>query len=70
LLKSDPFVLGVVTFLAQQAAEKFLKAYLVWKQVNFPKTHNIGALLVLISDIDKALAERLMPARGLSSTTS
>ena len=66
LLKSDPFVLGIVTFLAQQAAEKYLKAYLVWNQVDFPKTHNIGVLLVLISDLDKALAERLIPVRTLS----
>jgi hypothetical protein len=42
LLKSDPFVLGVVTFLAQQAAEKFLKAYLVWKQINFAALERVA----------------------------
>jgi HEPN domain-containing protein len=66
LLQSDPFVLAIVGFLAQQAAEKYLKAYLVWKQIEFPKTHNIGALLVLISKANEELAAELMPARILS----
>ena len=34
-------------FHAQQAAEKYLKAYLVSKQINFPKTHDLKALLSL-----------------------
>ena len=32
-------------FHAQQAAEKFIKAYLVRLQVEIPKTHEIGNLL-------------------------
>ena len=32
-------------FHAQQAAEKYLKAYLVSRLVNFPKTHDLQYLL-------------------------
>ena len=66
LLESNPFVLGVVGFLAQQAVEKYLKAYLAWKQVYFPKTHNIAALLVLVSEVNQTLGTQLMSARTLS----
>ena len=31
-------------FHAQQAVEKYIKAYLVWYQIEFPKTHDIAAL--------------------------
>lgn len=34
-------------FHAQQAVEKLLKAVLVWHQVEFPKTHDIGRILDL-----------------------
>lgn len=42
-------------FHAQQAAEKFLKAFLVRHQVFFPKTHDIGQLLNLTSQVDPSL---------------
>jgi len=32
-----------VAFHCQQAAEKFLKAYLSWWQIEFPKTHTFPA---------------------------
>jgi len=38
---------GTVCFHCQQAAEKYLKAYLVFLDVMFPKTHNIGQLIQL-----------------------
>ncbi len=66
LLQANPFVLCIVCFHAQQAAEKALKAYLAWEQIDFPKTHNIGALIMLISGVNKELADGLMPARILS----
>ncbi|RMF35972.1 MAG: HEPN domain-containing protein [Chloroflexi bacterium] len=37
----------ILAFHAQQAAEKALKALLVQRQVEFPRTHAIGALLNL-----------------------
>jgi HEPN domain-containing protein len=35
-------------FHAQQCAEKYLKALLAFKGVDFPKTHDIGQLLLLL----------------------
>lgn len=34
-----------VCFHAQQCAEKYLKAFLVWKQLEVPKTHDLRLLL-------------------------
>ncbi len=42
-----------------KAAEKYLKAALVYYQVPFPKTHNLGELLDLLSVRDRPLAEAL-----------
>lgn len=39
---------GTVCFHAQQCVEKYLKAYLVWQGVYFPKTHEIEALVLLM----------------------
>jgi len=48
-----------VAFHAQQAVEKYLKALLTWRQVEFPKTHDIKRLLELIGSCDSGLAESL-----------
>lgn len=32
---------GPIAFHAQQAVEKYLKAFLTWHQIGFPKTHDI-----------------------------
>jgi len=59
------FVEGV-TFHSQQAAEKYLKAFLVWHQVEFPKTHDIGALLKLAESVDNKIPEVLRDAAALN----
>lgn len=53
-------------FHAQQAAEKYIKAFLVRHQVEFPKTHDIGRLRQLVASRDAALAERLEKADVLT----
>ena len=53
-------------FHAQQAAEKYIKAFLVRHQVEFPKTHDIGRLRQLVARRDAALAERLEKADVLT----
>jgi len=55
-----------VAFHAQQAAEKSLKALLVVRQVEFPKTHDIERLLELVSLADGPLAEALADAAELT----
>jgi HEPN domain-containing protein len=39
-----------VCFHAQQCAEKYLKAFLVFIEIDFPKTHDIEELINLIPD--------------------
>jgi HEPN domain-containing protein len=46
-------------FHAQQAAEKFLKAFLVWHQIPFPKTHDIEQLLQLAAQAEPLLVAEL-----------
>ncbi|MFQ6098037.1 MAG: HEPN domain-containing protein, partial [Armatimonadota bacterium] len=41
LSDGSPYV-EVICFHAQQAAEKYLKAFLVERQIEFPKTHDLG----------------------------
>ena len=50
----------------EQAAEKYLKAYLTSKQVEFPKTHSIQALLDVIKTVDAGLATKLAGAAALT----
>lgn len=47
LMENCPF--GTVCFHAEQCVEKYLKALLVFKGVDFPKTRNIPELLALVS---------------------
>ncbi|MGM0529588.1 MAG: HEPN domain-containing protein [Bacteroidota bacterium] len=44
---------STISFHAQQASEKFLKAFLVYKGINFPNTHDIDYLLQQCQTIDK-----------------
>jgi len=46
-------------FHAQQAAEKFIKSYLVRHQVEFRKTHDLAELLNLVKKKDQALGSEL-----------
>ena len=51
---------------AQQAAEKFLKAFLVQHQIEFPKTHDLDKLLDLIVSADNKLADSLRCSTDLT----
>ncbi len=41
-------------FHAQQCAEKYLKARLIEGDVEFPKTHDLGAILSLVAPLEPA----------------
>jgi HEPN domain-containing protein len=47
LLAHDPPVFDTACFHCQQAVEKALKAFLVWKEVPFEKVHSLVYLLDL-----------------------
>lgn len=59
LLESQRPLLYPASFHCQQAAEKYLKAFLVSRQVDFPKTHDIEELLDLVESVDPALGASL-----------
>lgn len=42
-----------ICFHAQQAVEKFLKAYLIFKNIDFPRTHDLDFLLSECLKIEK-----------------
>lgn len=51
LSTSEPLT-DIMCFHAQQAAEKYLKAYLLWNGFDFPKTHALEQLVLLASQQD------------------
>jgi HEPN domain-containing protein len=57
---------AAIAFHSQQAAEKYLKAFLVWHQIEFPKTHDVEKLLDLVATRDSQLADVLEEAGYLS----
>lgn len=53
LFESDPeLYASTICFHAQQAVEKFLKAFLVFHNIDFPKTHDLDYLLLECKKID------------------
>ncbi|MEX2262562.1 MAG: HEPN domain-containing protein [Bryobacteraceae bacterium] len=59
LLRDEEPIRESIAFHCQQAVEKYLKAVLVARQTEFPKTHSIAQLLDLISGFAPALAATL-----------
>lgn len=57
---------GAVTFHAQQAAEKGLKALLIRHQVDFGRTHNLGTLLGLADVFAAGIAGKLTEVEVLT----
>ena len=53
-LKTDNPVTDAICFHAQQAAEKYLKAYLVFKDIEPEKTHKIEKLVLACMAFDEA----------------
>lgn len=52
-LPSGKVITDAVCFHAQQAVEKFLKAYLITQKVEFGKTHNLEYLRELCLGVDE-----------------
>ena len=55
-----------VAFLAQQSAEKIIKAYLTFKKVRVPKTHDMELLINEVSKIDLILSKKIVKAKTLT----
>lgn len=61
-LKTDTIITEIVCFHCQQAAEKYLKAFLVKFQIEFQKTHSIMTLINLCSKVDRSFKDKLSDA--------
>lgn len=63
LKSSVPYRL--IAYHAQQCAEKHLKAYLVFRSVDFPFTHNLGRLIELAQQ-QRSWPDPLLDAEALT----
>lgn len=66
LIVSGTTFYGIVAFHAQQAVEKYMKAFLVAHEISFRKTHDLVQLMDLIVEINRPLGEALEPCATLS----
>ncbi len=58
---------NVACFLAQQSAEKAIKALLFWLKGDHPRLHAIGTLLEELATVNPELAQRLHEASALDA---
>lgn len=56
----------IVGFHCQQSVEKYIKALLTYDQVEFPKTHHIGRLRMLVETVHREAAEAMIEAEWLT----
>ena len=61
---SPPF--DTICFHAQQTAEKYLKSFLTFHDIEFEKTHDITELISLASTVDTNFLELLDEAKKLT----
>ena len=64
-LSSEKIPVDTCCFHAQQAAEKYLKAYMVSRNIDFPKTHDLQLLIKLIIPTNPVFTKILSTAMGL-----
>lgn len=67
VLGSQAPALGrIVGFHCQQATEKYLKALLVWFQIELPKTHDLERLLAAVRPVASTVADSLLEVSSLT----
>lgn len=57
--------LDTVCFHAQQCAEKYLKAFLIYHNIEFEKTHDLRELVLLCSKVEKEFMDILEMSKKL-----
>ena len=65
-LQANPPLTGDICFHAQQMAEKSLKAFLIWHDVPFRKTHDISEIGRQCLSIEPSLAKAISEAEDLT----
>lgn len=66
LLMADPLT-DMACFHAQQCVEKSLKAFLVFKDCQVEKTHDVGKLVDSCGKLDGSFLKKLPDLRGMSA---
>ncbi len=51
------FYTSTICFHSQQAFEKFLQAFLIYNDIDFPKTHDLDYLILECQKIDNAFID-------------
>ena len=67
LHSGEPPILDVTCFHCQQCAEKYLKAFLQEKEIEFPRQHPLIPLMELCMTIDRSFKSLLRDLDGLES---
>jgi HEPN domain-containing protein len=57
LMRSENPIYWVICFHMQQCVEKYLKAFLIFHGQEYPRTHNISALVSLCAQINPSFHE-------------
>ena len=65
-LISTEIPIDACCFHAQQAAEKYIKAYVVSRLINFPKTHDLQSLLNFCISVNQSFNNVFEPCIRLS----
>jgi HEPN domain-containing protein len=66
-LNADPPITEDVCFHSQQAIEKLLKAFLVYMDKEFPKTHDLTNLVGLCGKCDIGFLELIPIVEGMTA---
>lgn len=66
MVENEEIAPEIIAFHAQQAVEKALKALLIQRQVDFPRTHIIGVLLTLCKESGYRFEENVEEAARMS----
>ncbi len=66
-LAQTPPITDTAAFHVQQAVEKALKAFLVWRQIDFEKTHDLRALVLMCQAADPEFGALLPKVAPLSA---
>ena len=66
LLKNEDPLYDVISFHCQQAVEKYLKGYIIYLDLSFVKTHEIGELITIIEEKSPEIASLKEKADALT----
>ena len=67
IFSQAPEYFDMIGFHCQQAVEKYLKGYLTFLEIDFPKTHNLPLLMDLINEVSEFPEPYYKKAADLSS---